>query len=166
MDELLKIFEPLFKKWFDDVDMSPFMVYMVDCVDASALPFLAQQFKVDGYRGWNLAITETQQRELIKKGIEIQRKVGTPYAIKQALFALGFTNVVINEGIGYTYNGDFNFDGAISFGGGNIWVNFGVEIRTPNPSSISSETRELVRLLILEYKNARSNLQYLHFLTE
>jgi len=167
MDEILKIFEPLFKKWIDDVDMSPFMVYMIDAVDASALPYLAEQFNVQGYRGWDLAVTEADKRELLKNAIAIQKKVGTPYSIKQALKAIGFPNVVINEHIGVRnyYDGTFNYSGLIFYdgGAGAIWVNFSVEISVAD--AISDATKELVRLLINEYKPARCVLVDLTFNT-
>lgn len=162
MDELLRLFEPLFKKWFDDEDMSSLMCYMIDIVDVSALPYLAIQFNVDGYRGWYLVTTEQAQRDLLKRAIEIQKHVGTGYAIKQALLALGYSDVTITEGTGYTYNGQYDYDGTINYGGGSIWVNFGVDINVDDPGAITTETRDLIRFLILEYKNARSFLQYLN----
>ena len=169
MDEMLKIFEPLFKKWIDDVNMSPFMVYMIDAVDASALPFLAEQFNVESYRGWDLTSTEAERRELIKTAIQIQKKIGTQYSIKQALRAIGFTDVIITEGVGIPnyYDGTYDFSGAIYYDGGtsDVWVNFIVTISVTDPMAIPNSQKELIRLLINEYKPKRCILVSLNFNT-
>jgi phage tail P2-like protein len=170
MVKLLQDFEPIFKKYIDDMDMSSIMVYMVDLVHADALPYLAEQFNVAGYRGWDLATTEAARRELIKNAIQIQRKVGTPYAIKQALKAIGFANVTITENVavGNYYNGTYNYNGLINYtnsGGADQWVNFGVTVKVADPATVSEQTRTLIRLLIDEYKPARSMLVYTHIET-
>jgi P2-related tail formation protein len=168
MDEYLKVWEPLFKKWFDDVDMSSIMVYMIDCVNIEALSFLAKQFNVYGNRGWDLATTEASKRELIKNAIQLQKKVGTPWSIKNALKAIGFNNVSIIENIntGNRYNGEYIHNGTIKYmgsGGLSSWVNFSVVIKVINAAAITAGEIESVRLLINEYKPARCVLVDLTF---
>jgi P2-related tail formation protein len=162
MDKLLKDFEPLFKKYIDDADMSPIMVYMIDNVHPDALQFLAKQFNVDEYKGWYLADTETKKRELIKNAIFLKSKVGTPWAIENALNALGFSNVEIQERIGILYDGAFTHNGEQIYSS-TIWVNFGVTIKVENADLIVAATRELIRLLIYEYKRKVCVLVYLRF---
>lgn len=77
------------------LDISPLLVYRIDSVDATALPHLAEQFNVMGDGGWDLCSTDDERRALIKKAILLHRQKGTPYAVKQAILALGFTNVSV-----------------------------------------------------------------------
>lgn len=164
MDKLLKDFEPLFKKYIDDVDLSPMMCFMIDVVHPDALPYLAKQFNVDGFRGWDLATTETARRELIKTAIQLQKKVGTPWAIKNALKAIGFPNVTINERMGIYYDGAYIYDGS-QIHSSSTWVNFGVVIKVVDPNAITNEQKDLIRILIDEYKPARCVLVSLTFQT-
>ena len=129
---LFEVFSQTAEQLFRDVDLSPAMVYLVDTVNANALPFLAAQFDVEGFKGWNLATTDTQKRDLIKSAIELKRKRGTPFAIKRALASIGFTNVEIQEGIQvglgpFNYDGEYNYDGTIMHGGFS-WASFRVII--------------------------------------
>lgn len=166
---LFDVFSKTADQLFRDVDLSPAMVYMVDTVNANALPYLAKQFDVEGFKGWNLAVTETQKRELIKTAIEIKRHLGTPYAIKRALLAIGFDNVVIAEGVVggdvYTYDGTYIHDGLMLYGGMN-WASFNVTLFVPDPTLISDETKALIRELIIYYKNARSLLVNVFYLDD
>ena len=67
-----------------DIDITPVLVYLVDTVDASALPLLADQFHILG-EGWQFARTEADQRQLLKRAIELHRYKGTRWAVQQAL---------------------------------------------------------------------------------
>ena len=44
------------------LDVSKLLVYLIDLVDADALPHLADQFHVLGLEGWNAALTEDSRR--------------------------------------------------------------------------------------------------------
>jgi phage tail P2-like protein len=82
---------------FRDVDLTKLLVNLVDNVDASALPHLAEQFNVYGRSQWQLATTEAAKRSLIKQAIPLHRRKGTPWAVKQAILALGFAEVDLIE---------------------------------------------------------------------
>lgn len=159
---LFDVFSKTADQLFRDVDLSPAMIYLIDTVNANALPFLAKQFDVEGFKGWSLATTEQQKREIIKTAIEIKKHLGTPYAIRRALEAMGFGNVTFQEGeqVGGDaglYDGSQNYDGTLMFGGFN-WAAFTVTISVQDPGGITDETKALIRELILYYKNARSLL--------
>jgi phage tail P2-like protein len=158
---LFDVFAKTADQLLQDVDLSPAMVYMVDTVNADALPFLASQFDVQGFRGWYGATTEAQRRELIKSAIAIKRHLGTPYAIKRALLAIGFDKVLITEGYlggaDIFYDGTVSYDGSLYYGGGS-WAFFTVTISVPDLTAITDEMELLVHDLIIYYKNARSVL--------
>ena len=71
-----------------NIDLTPLLIYIIDNVDSSALPHLAEQFHITE-EGWEFAKTEQEKRELIKKAIEAHKHKGTLYAIKQIFNALG-----------------------------------------------------------------------------
>ena len=158
---LFDVFGKTADQLFRDVDLSPAMIYLVDTVNVNALPFLATQFDVEGFKGWNLATTETQKRELIKTAIEIKRHLGTPYAIKRALLVIGFDKVTIQEhvivGDVFIYDGTYIHDGGVLHGGMN-WASFSVTISVPDVSLVTVETKALIIQLINYYKNQRSLL--------
>lgn len=145
----------------NDIDVGLVLVQYPDLCPAVALPYLAEQYDVLGYKGYALATTEAQKRQLIKNAILLHRTKGTPSAIRNAILSLGFDKVIIREGTGITYNGAFNFDGSKTYSGGN-WYNFSVQIFYSG-SAPTTATIALINLLIEEYKNTRSLLFDLTF---
>lgn len=67
------------------LDLIKLLVYWLDIVDASALPVLAKQFHVMGLEGWEFARTEAEQRALLKHAVELHRRKGTPWAVRQGV---------------------------------------------------------------------------------
>lgn len=148
-----------------DFEWSDIMVYMLDLVPAAALPSLASQFDMLGYKGWVLTDTEEERRELIKNAIAIKSKVGTPGAMKRAFAALGYPNITIIEGrTDPKYDGEYIHDGDIDYGSGNInWAVFSVIVDIGDTKGLSTSVIAAMRTVIEEYKPARCKLQYLTF---
>lgn len=67
------------------LDLTKLLIYWLDIVDASALPVLAKQFHVMGLEGWEFAHTEAEQRALLKQAVELHRRKGTPWAVRQGI---------------------------------------------------------------------------------
>lgn len=139
-------------------------MYLVDVVDPVALYWLASQFDVLGYKGWFLANDEQARRNLIKRAIELHRYKGTPWAVKESIKSLGFTDVVLIERAGlilFTYNGEITHNGDEEYGGDGAgeWATFKVIIdATDFLYSITGEYLVALFALIDEYKNVRSHL--------
>src|ERR1700752_76083 len=93
----LAAFDLLVKNRFSDLELDKLLVYLIDTVDSDAIPYLAEQFDVLGYKGFRLANTETDQREIIKRSIELHRYKGTLWAVREALTSIGFGNAIIVE---------------------------------------------------------------------
>lgn len=148
----------------DDLDICPLCVYLVDVVNQNALPFLAEQFDVEGFKGEALTNSIYEKRELIKKAISIKKRLGTPYAIKAALASVGFSNVDVIEQVGAVYDGTYKYDGTIKYSSGS-WVYFGVKIYVADPNAITDEQVTLINQLILENKRAISVAIYVTFET-
>lgn len=143
------------------IDIGIVLVQLPDFAPPEALPYLAQQYGVDGIRGYNLCSTDDQRRDLIKRAIDLHRTKGTPYSIKRAITALGYNSVTIREHTGLNYDGVYNFDGSKTYGGGH-WYNFSVEVFYSGDAPADSQI-SLIRQLIDEYKNVRSVLFDLKF---
>ena len=135
-------FDILMQATFRRLDMSQLLIYFVNTVNPAVLPILAQEFDLSGNKGWNFAVDEPAQRELLKKSIQLHRYMGTPWSIYQALQMVGITSGTIMENIGVV-------------GDGCDWARFGVQIdtsiMTPTGAQITNAT-----ILINIFKNARS----------
>lgn len=77
------------------LDLTPLVLYDVDSVPASLLPYLAEQFNVLGDAGWDIADTDDERRALIKEAIALHKIKGTPYAVRRALDILGVVGTIV-----------------------------------------------------------------------
>ena len=85
---------------FKRIDLSKLLIYFVSVVDSDVLPFLAQEFDVLGTKGWDYATTDDEQRDLIRKAVQLHRYKGTPWAIKQVMAQAGLIGATLLEGTG------------------------------------------------------------------
>ncbi len=105
------------------------MVYLVDLVNVAALPALAAQFDVLGYKGWALTNTEPERRALLKQAIELHRYKGTPWAVKEAIKRVGFGEVKIVEGGAMLHDGTILLrNGEYRRGAGANWATFPISL--------------------------------------
>ncbi len=142
---------------FNAIPVENLLMYVVDFAPESALIFLAEQFNVLGWKGWRLATTEAQKRNLIKQAVILQQKKGTAWAIKNALKTAGFVDATIIKGAERVYDGSFQYDGSEDYGGG-FWATFAVRIDIPLGYVPTPEDQNAAEKLINEYKNERSAL--------
>ena len=131
-----KAWYTVFKQMLSDYDLGKLLVYVIDDLDASALPFLAEQFDVLGWKGWRLAKTESDQRELLKRAIELHRYKGTEWAIIEALKSIGFDNAVLKSGVAAGYD---------------HWAKFGIDI-TNLTVVLTADSFSDIIAMVNEYK--------------
>lgn len=124
-------------------DLSPLLVYLIDNVDESILPYLAAQFHVLGYEGWFLAQTDLEKRELIKNSIPLHKIKGTIPALERVL------NILKLDG---TIQEWFEYDGKP--------YHFKVSV-TSSAKTFTTDIQQQLTNLINEYKNKRSILDSL-----
>jgi phage tail P2-like protein len=136
----LLAFDIAFKRQLEKIPLEKLLVYMVDRVPEEALPILAEQFDVLGYKGMRLASTVQDKRNLIKRAIELHRYKGTIYAIEEALKSVGFANAKIIEHVN------------------SHWAKFSVDL-TASGVQLTSAGLADVLAMVKEYKNARSQLE-------
>ncbi|HFY2924568.1 TPA: phage tail protein I [Salmonella enterica subsp. enterica serovar Typhimurium] len=142
-DERFSILANIAAERFAQIDLTALLVYLVDIVDASALPSLAEQFHVQGLEGWLFAANEPEKRELIKQAIELHKYKGTPWAVRRVLEILSLPGTISEW---------FEYGGKAYF--------FKVEIKLINQGMDENLFNNLVDL-IHEYKNVRSKLEAL-----
>lgn len=135
----LLAFDLAIKKQMDKLQIEDVFVFIVDNITATALPLLAAQFDVLGYKGMRLAQTEQDQRNLIKRAIELHRFKGTPWAVREALKSIGFTDVEIVEHVD------------------DHWAKFRIVITNEN-IQLTDESAADIIAMVNEYKNTRSHL--------
>ncbi|HBI7614752.1 TPA: phage tail protein I [Escherichia coli] len=142
-DERFLILANIAAERFAQLDLTALMVYLVDLVDASALPALAEQFHVQGLEGWLFTTDEREKRELIKQAIELHKYKGTIWAVRRVLEILSLPGTISEW---------FEYGGKAYF--------FKVDIELVDKGMDENLFNNLVEL-IHEYKNTRSKLEAL-----
>ncbi|WP_294597477.1 phage tail protein [uncultured Rikenella sp.] len=153
-NELARAFSELVADRWDNWDLAPFMAYLVDICTPEALPYLAEQFNVDGLQGFAMAENEQQQRDIIKRSIALHKYLGTPWAIREACRTVGFPVIVIEEGVMATPGGPASPDD---------WAQFRVLVEGSMSRRITADDARKLRLFVEFYKNERSHLVSLGF---
>lgn len=97
---------------------------------AAVLPYLAWAFSVDE---WDRDWPEERQRAVVAEAIAIQRRKGTPWAIRRTLALMGYGDALITEagslpkiGAAPPIGGEWRIGWA-----GMIWADYIVEIQQP-----------------------------------
>lgn len=126
---------------------------------AALLPWLAWALSVDE---WDETWSEAQKRAVVTASYTVHGYKGTPYAIRAALMALGYDNVLIQEGEIHYYNELLTYNAAIRHGADGYWPLFDVLL---NVGSVPDAPMiQKIRDRIERYKNARSQLRNLIFM--
>lgn len=142
----LAAFDAMVNARMNDVELETLLVYIIDTVSASAIPTLARQFDIDGFRGYALATTDEQRRAIIKQAIELKRYMGTVWAIRQAMLIVGYQDAELVEGID---TGDPATD----------WARFTVHSVLGDTVGIDGLSQSDLAKLLREYKPVRSVLE-------
>lgn len=154
----IALFDTVASERFNGIETQNLLVFNFDTIDARLLDTLASDFGLLGYNGWILAETEQQKRELLKSAVALKKIMGTPYAIKKFAKDLGIQGeVIIEEGVGFQYNGTYQYDGTVQYGAGN-WALFAVKFDATLNPGLTSDRLEMFRRFINSIKPARSKL--------
>lgn len=148
-NELAQAFSELVAQRWDNWDLSEFLPYLVDTCATSALPYLADQFDVEGLRGFAMAVDEEKQRDIIKKSIALHKFIGTPWAIREACRTVGFPVIILEESVTEIPGGSESPED---------WARFRVLVAADVARHISEEDSRKLRLFVEFYKNQRSHL--------
>lgn len=130
----------------NSIEIDSVLVYIIDTVSSSALPYLAKQFDVEGFVGYGAATTDEQRRAIIKQAIELKRYRGTVWAIRQAMITVGYVDAVLVEGVD---TGDPDTD----------WARFKIESDLGDTIGVDGVSQSTLAKLVREYKPQRSVLE-------
>lgn len=143
----------------DNIDLSVLMVFLVDIVDSSALPWLGEQFSLSG-DGWELAESDDVRRMLIKAAIELHRYKGTPWSIRVVIRHFGFGEVDLIEGTGrLSYDGNRSYNGLFVHGDAAAWAVYRVILKQP----ITNDQAAMLRQTLAAFAPARCHLASLEY---
>ena len=143
----------------DNIDLSVLMVFLVDIVDSSALPWLGEQFSLSG-DGWELAESDDVRRMLIKAAIELHRYKGTPWSIREVIRRFGFGEVDLIEGTGrLSYDGNRSYNGLFFHGDAAAWAVYRVILKQP----ITNDQAAMLRQTLAAFAPARCHLASLEY---
>lgn len=143
----------------DNIDLSVLMVFLVDIVDSSALPWLGEQFSLSG-DGWELAESDDVRRMLIKAAIELHRYKGTPWSIREVIRRFGFGEVDLIEGTGrLSYDGNRSYKGLFVHGDAAAWAVYRVILKQP----ITNDQAAMLRQTLAAFAPARCHLASLEY---
>ncbi|KKP40318.1 MAG: hypothetical protein UR30_C0005G0099 [Candidatus Peregrinibacteria bacterium GW2011_GWC2_33_13] len=92
-DESSLAFNELFER-LGTLNLTPMLIYLIDNVEASALPHLAEQFHILGNEGWLFAVSDEEKRALIKNAVQIHKYKGTKYALEKVLEVLNLNGKI------------------------------------------------------------------------
>ncbi|MBS8647005.1 phage tail protein I [Escherichia coli] len=143
----------------DNIDLSVLMVFLVDIVDSSALPWLGEQFSLSG-DGWELAESDDVRRMLIKAAIALHRYKGTPWSIREVIRRFGFGEVDLIEGTGrLSYDGNRSYNGLFVHGDAAAWAVYRVILKQP----ITNDQAAMLRQTLAAFAPARCHLASLEY---
>ncbi|WP_434632074.1 phage tail protein [Chromobacterium sp. CV08] len=143
-----------------DLDLSVFLVYLVDTARPELLPLLAEQFHIDGEEGWTLAESDDARRALLHSANELHRYKGTPWAIREVIRRLGLGEVTLIEGLaGQRRNGATGRNGYYVHGDPQAWCRYRVLLGRPITNDQAAQLRRMLAL----YAPARCQLAGLEY---
>lgn len=146
----------------DNIDLSVLMVFLVDIVDSSALPWLGEQFSLSG-DGWELAESDDVRRMLIKAAIELHRYKGTPWSIREVIRRFGFGEVDLIEGTGrLSYDGNRSYNGLFVHGDAAAWAVYRVILKLLK-QPITNDQAAMLRQTLAAFAPARCHLASLEY---
>lgn len=92
-DESSMAFNELFDR-LGTLDLTSILISLIDNVETSALPHLAEQFHITGNEGWINCQNDSEKRSLIKNAIRIHKYKGTKFALEKVLEALNLNGKI------------------------------------------------------------------------
>ncbi|MFW6057695.1 MAG: phage tail protein [Persicimonas sp.] len=154
-DDRFRELDEVAEERFAALPLSTLLVYLLDHVESSALPALAWQFGALGDT-WSAAESDTERRELLRQAIARRRRRGTPWAIKDALAALGHPALELQEGTKIRRDGSIQRDGFHDRSG--HWAKIAVRFDLPD-----AEVSDALMRAVKEQKRKSVHIDALFF---
>lgn len=126
-----------------------------------ALPWLAWALSVDV---WDSTWSEPVKRTVIAKSIEIHRRKGTVWAVREALRAGGYADATLSEGLPrLNYDGTQLYDAAETYYGGSRWALFDIHADLGEDVGVDAASRAQLSTLVDMAKPVSRHLRAITF---
>lgn len=130
-----------------------------DSCPESLLPWLAWSLCITDDYGWSLCLNVEQKRALIKQSMLLHRKKGTPWAVQEALKAVGFADARVVDSLPVIrYNGTSSYGGADDYSSGARWAMFNIVIDLGESRPFSADERARVVRTVNAWKRLSTKL--------
>lgn len=138
-DESLKAILKATREELAAIDRTVLLIADIANVDASALLWLGDEYNVMGYKGWLLADSDAERRQLIERSYQNHRLMGTVRGIENAIESVGYK---VDVQRWYEYDGDP--------------YHIRVRIADAGTKGLTEESYEWISRLVGEWKAART----------
>lgn len=158
---LEKSFEKV-SRYFNDLPVLIKDTTIAENCPESFLPFLAWMLSISDEEGWKFAEGSDAKRNLIKRSIEIHKKKGTVWSIREVFRMLGLGEIEILENVGRLfYNGEHLHDAEMIYGGdfSSTWATYNIRLQYP----ITNDQAITIRRILDGVAPARSELVRLDY---
>ena len=143
-------------KRLNSLDTSQIMTTLVDLLGEEFDELLAEKWSATGEDGMLLAEDIGSKRALIKSAIELHRRKGTPWAIREVLRKLGLGEVGLDEGLkARVYESSFVTDIPEN----ERWAYYALQLKAP----ITNEQARNIRKILRHFAPARCTLAVLDY---
>jgi len=146
-DARFRAFDDMAAERLAALPLTSLLVYVLDTVEPTALPWLAWQFRALG-PAWLAAADDDARRSVIRRVLIRRHHRGTHWAVEDGLDAAGFTALSWDGRREALHDGEFAHNGAIFYGGKPIWEFWVVVVGEPSAeqlATIEAVTREWQR---------------------
>lgn len=135
------------------------MTTLVDLLGDDCLPLLAEKWSVTGYDGLLVADSENSKRALIKGAIELHRRKGTPWSIREVFRKLDLGEINIDEGLKSRV---YDNTTVMAIPENERWAYYAIQLNNPITNEQAKNIRKVLRnfaparctLAVLDYKSA------------
>lgn len=146
-------------KRLKSLNTSQIMTTLVDLLGDGYLPLLAEKWSVTGYDGLLVADSDNSKRALIKAAVELHRKKGTPWSIREVFRRLGLGEIDIDEGL---RKRNYENTTVTSIPESERWAHYAIRLDNPITNEQARNVRKVLRnfaparcvLAVLDYKAA------------
>lgn len=134
-------------------------VWNSDACPESLLPWLAWSLCITDDYGWSLCLNVDQKRALIKQSMSLHRKKGTPWAVQEALKAVGFADARVVDSLPVIrYDGTSSYGGADDYSSGARWAMFNIVIDLGESRPFSADERARIVRTVNAWKRLSTRL--------
>lgn len=140
----------------DEPDRSKIMTTLIDLLEDKFIDAVAEKWSVTGYDGLFMAESYSSKRELIKSAVELHRRKGTVWSVREVLRKLGFGEVEIDEGLKNTYENSQ----VAAIPPNERWAYYAIRLNKPITNEQAAKVKKILRnfvparctLLLLGYR--------------